>query len=185
MVSRASRWPGDDHPLSGFHGGTAKAAVRAIKEASGSPSRKETPKPRRILEREFAVAVAKLRLEQLLSKLPPVPIPCKNKEVDRKDRVRPRSKRERTDVRKEWLLAHRIAQGGKCHYCFMPMDARAPECEHYRRPSLDHVVPLSKGGSDSFANTVAACRGCNNAKADYDQDYFMAHMHELRRKIGC
>ena len=33
MLGRASRWPGDDHPLPHHHGGTAQAALRAIKNA--------------------------------------------------------------------------------------------------------------------------------------------------------
>ena len=28
----------------------------------------------------------------------------------------------------------------------------------------DHLVPLSRGGSDCWSNVVAACRGCNHAK---------------------
>lgn len=31
--------------------------------------------------------------------------------------------------------------------------------------TLDHVVPRSKGGEDSLANLVTACRSCNSAKA--------------------
>jgi 5-methylcytosine-specific restriction endonuclease McrA len=33
MGSRASRWPGNDTPLTRHHGGTAKAALQAIKDA--------------------------------------------------------------------------------------------------------------------------------------------------------
>ncbi len=30
----------------------------------------------------------------------------------------------------------------------------------------DHVVPLSRGGTDTWENTVTACRPCNHRKAD-------------------
>lgn len=33
-------------------------------------------------------------------------------------------------------------------------------------PELDHIVPLSKGGDHSYANTQCACRKCNAAKSD-------------------
>lgn len=33
-------------------------------------------------------------------------------------------------------------------------------------PELDHVVPLSKGGPHTYANTQCACRRCNGAKSD-------------------
>lgn len=32
--------------------------------------------------------------------------------------------------------------------------------------TVDHVVPLAKGGVSSWLNLVAACRACNHAKAD-------------------
>ncbi len=31
---------------------------------------------------------------------------------------------------------------------------------------VDHKVPISRGGSDSFANLVPACPDCNRTKAD-------------------
>lgn len=34
--------------------------------------------------------------------------------------------------------------------------------------SLDHVVPRSKGGSDSEHNLVTACQPCNSSKRDRD-----------------
>lgn len=35
-----------------------------------------------------------------------------------------------------------------------------------RADTVDHVVPASRGGALTWLNTVAACRACNNAKAD-------------------
>ena len=32
--------------------------------------------------------------------------------------------------------------------------------------SRDHIVPLSRGGTDSWTNVVTSCRRCNNRKAD-------------------
>ena len=33
-------------------------------------------------------------------------------------------------------------------------------------PSLDHVVPRSRGGEHVWTNVVSACRRCNHLKAD-------------------
>jgi 5-methylcytosine-specific restriction endonuclease McrA len=33
-------------------------------------------------------------------------------------------------------------------------------------PELDHIIPLSKGGSHTRANVACACRACNIAKSD-------------------
>jgi 5-methylcytosine-specific restriction endonuclease McrA len=52
---------------------------------------------------------------------------------------------------REWqrLLAR---HQGKCAYCGAPATER------------EHVVPLSRGGSDFIGNILPACRSCNNQK---------------------
>jgi 5-methylcytosine-specific restriction endonuclease McrA len=32
--------------------------------------------------------------------------------------------------------------------------------------SMDHIVPTSRGGRDTWGNLVAACKRCNQAKAN-------------------
>ena len=32
--------------------------------------------------------------------------------------------------------------------------------------TIDHIIPRSRGGEDSWENLVAACHGCNSRKAD-------------------
>lgn len=44
-----------------------------------------------------------------------------------------------------------------CMYCGNQLPARGL--------SRDHIVPLSKGGSDAWKNVVTACKRCNNRKA--------------------
>ena len=46
--------------------------------------------------------------------------------------------------------------GGICHYCgrtFPPKDL-----------TMDHVVPIIRGGTASKGNCVPACKACNSAK---------------------
>jgi 5-methylcytosine-specific restriction endonuclease McrA len=45
-----------------------------------------------------------------------------------------------------------------CQYC----DVRILE----KKLTIDHVLPLSKGGKDEWTNVVSACSKCNNTKAD-------------------
>ena len=56
------------------------------------------------------------------------------------------------------LVKKWIAVGRCCTYC------REPHTLDLIEP--DHVVPLSKGGSNSIANVVPSCRGCNGDKRD-------------------
>lgn len=51
-------------------------------------------------------------------------------------------------------LANR--DGALCHYCGTR--------RKLRRLTVDHVVPLTRGGTNARANKVLACRPCNAAK---------------------
>ena len=81
-------------------------------------------------------------------------------------------------VRPGWNSADRrrrmIALGKKfgwyCHYCgceLKPTKLNKPvSITDPRRPTIDHIIPLSKGGSRRFYNTVLSCVDCNTEKAD-------------------
>jgi 5-methylcytosine-specific restriction endonuclease McrA len=56
------------------------------------------------------------------------------------------------------------AHGSECYYCHVPtlIDPPAGKC-HLER-TLDHVIPLSRGGPDDVSNVVCCCRSCNSRK---------------------
>lgn len=56
-------------------------------------------------------------------------------------------------------------QNGRCAYCGERM-VSPKKLNHPRRLTLDHIIPRSKGGGNAINNLVAACRACNEAKAD-------------------
>jgi 5-methylcytosine-specific restriction endonuclease McrA len=62
---------------------------------------------------------------------------------------------------------------GKCHWC---------GCEG-KKLSIDHVIPISKGGSNDESNLVPCCASCNSAKAARS----VKHLHKFRsiRNIGA
>lgn len=69
-----------------------------------------------------------------------------------------RAEREKARVlRKQSWWKNRVAQG-VCHYC----GRRVPPQEL----TLDHVVPLARGGRSSKNNCVPACKACNTNKRD-------------------
>lgn len=47
--------------------------------------------------------------------------------------------------------------GGICHICELPADVA--------KWHLDHIVPLSKGGEHSYANTAVSHPRCNQVKS--------------------
>lgn len=58
-------------------------------------------------------------------------------------------------TRKQWE-ALKVAYGHRCVYCG----------EHTKRLTMDHVIPISKGGEHTARNIVPACGPCNTRKND-------------------
>lgn len=52
-----------------------------------------------------------------------------------------------------------VQQQDACHYCGMVFSEQVP-------PTIDHVIPLSRGGEHTKANIVLACQSCNSRKRD-------------------
>ncbi len=59
------------------------------------------------------------------------------------------------ELRRSQWWKNRIARG-TCHYC----GTRVPS----RELTLDHIVPLVRGGHSTRGNCVPACRECNSKK---------------------
>ena len=61
------------------------------------------------------------------------------------------------ELRKQGWWKNRVATG-ICHYCnqqFPPKEL-----------TLDHIVPITRGGRSTKGNCVPACKECNNNKKD-------------------
>lgn len=52
-------------------------------------------------------------------------------------------------------------QGGKCYYC----DIYCTKTKE-RKLTMDHVVPISRGGKHHIDNIRLACKSCNSKKRD-------------------
>lgn len=73
---------------------------------------------------------------------------------------------DRRFVYKKMLVECLAARDGdQCFYC------RHEFCRSSRR-TIDHVIPLSRGGHTTFRNLVLACRWCNDHKGDQTRDQF-------------
>jgi len=85
--------------------------------------------------------------------------------------------REREKVRAlrktQWWL-NKIARG-ECHYCkkiFSPEEL-----------TMDHIVPLARGGKTKRGNVVPCCKSCNNEKKYYTPvDIILKQMNEGESK---
>ena len=66
-----------------------------------------------------------------------------------------REKEKARELRKSQWWKNRVGRG-LCHYCggtFPPADL-----------TMDHVVPIARGGKSAKGNLVPACKECNSKK---------------------
>lgn len=84
-----------------------------------------------------------------------------------------RHKRSRQEVReidrkRAWKRAAIRDCGQRCVYCATELDLN--------EATLDHVHPLSRGGTNDPGNLVAACGPCNRMKGDMlPIEFFLQH----------
>ena len=74
----------------------------------------------------------------------------------RKDDQHVAREREKARVLRKsaWWLQQ--LQSGTCHYCGKRVGAEAL--------TMDHVVPVARGGTSSKGNVMPACAACNKSK---------------------
>ncbi len=69
-----------------------------------------------------------------------------------------RQEREKAKaIRKQGWWQSRVSKG-RCHYYGQPTPPK--------ELTLDHIVPLARGGRSTKGNCVPACKECNNKKKD-------------------
>ena len=73
--------------------------------------------------------------------------------VDEEDIAREKAKARQLRHTAWWS---RKVQGGVCYYCGSNVGAK--------NLTMDHIVPLSRGGKSKKGNLVQACKECNNKK---------------------
>jgi len=87
-----------------------------------------------------------------------------------KDTPKNRERWAQVQVNEAFLSQQRTEKGAlHCHFCRKEVVIHHWSA-NYNGPDLatvDHVIPLSRGGSDHPSNMVVACRPCNLKKGDY------------------
>ncbi|NLA76050.1 MAG: HNH endonuclease [Deltaproteobacteria bacterium] len=66
-----------------------------------------------------------------------------------------REKQKARELRRTSWWLNRVNEG-RCYYCGLKVGAEGL--------TMDHVVPLIRGGKSNKGNIVPACKGCNNKK---------------------
>lgn len=55
--------------------------------------------------------------------------------------------------------------GFVCHYCKKDVGVK--------KFTVDHIIPVSRGGTDDLSNLVGCCKSCNSSKHARDYDDFV------------
>ncbi|OQY59405.1 MAG: HNH endonuclease [Desulfobacteraceae bacterium 4572_88] len=66
-----------------------------------------------------------------------------------------RERRKARELRASQWWKRRCAKG-VCHYCGCPIPPK--------ELTMDHIVPISRGGRTTKGNVVPCCKECNNKK---------------------
>jgi 5-methylcytosine-specific restriction endonuclease McrA len=66
-----------------------------------------------------------------------------------------RERRKAREIRASQWWKRRLAKG-TCHYC----NRKTPSDSL----TMDHIVPIARGGRSTKGNLVTACKSCNNKK---------------------
>lgn len=79
-----------------------------------------------------------------------------------------RERAKARDLRRSQWWKRRLAKG-ICHYCGHPTP---PD-----KLTMDHIVPIARGGRSTKGNVVTACKNCNTKKRqmlpmEWETDHF-------------
>jgi len=84
-----------------------------------------------------------------------------------------RQRRKARELRASQWWKRRLAKG-TCHYCSRP----APP----KDLTMDHIVPIARGGKSTKGNVVPACKECNNTKKQLLPMEWEQYLSDIRLK---
>jgi len=91
------------------------------------------------------------------------------------DLEQPDLKRERQrarELRQSQWWKRRLAKG-ICHYCGRPTPPK--------ELTMDHIVPIARGGKSTKSNLVPCCKECNTAKRQLLPMEWEAYLNQFQR----
>lgn len=86
------------------------------------------------------------------------------------NRILPTKSPKQTQAARNYLIQR---DGMNCHWCKKTMDLSAP-LNTGNFPTIEHILPKAKGGTDDERNLALACRTCNGGRRDtfpFDKEF--------------
>lgn len=91
-----------------------------------------------------------------------------------KARIAANNLRRRTDGKIDSAVLAAVQSTRVCYYCGVGISVLSGRRYDSCRLTVDHLIPLARGGSSERDNLVGACSGCNSAKCDLMAEEFFA-----------
>ena len=94
-------------------------------------------------------------------------------EIDVDEEQIRKERQKARELRKQNWWQNRVARG-TCHYCgksVLPKEL-----------TLDHVVPVARGGRTTKGNCVPACKDCNNQKKNLLPMEWEGYLQQLEKQ---
>ena len=79
--------------------------------------------------------------------------------INQRNAARAAARRADGRIPTGWRKARLSAQRNRCCYCGEPFTAD-------RRPTIEHLLPVSQGGDNSIGNLALACKNCNSGRGN-------------------
>lgn len=109
-------------------------------------------------------------LKRLSEAQPPIPVPpVSRKRIGQMAAARALG----NHTKAEWYALVRATKR-TCHYCKQP-----------GRMTKDHIIPVSRGGSDAIDNIVPACMSCNYDKHQLTAEEYLCYRTLLGQPYGA
>jgi 5-methylcytosine-specific restriction endonuclease McrA len=86
-----------------------------------------------------------------------------------------RERRKARELRESQWWKRRVAKG-KCYYCG---SAAAPKAL-----TMDHIVPISRGGKSTRGNVVPCCKTCNTKKKQLMPMEWEEYLNKARKRAN-
>jgi 5-methylcytosine-specific restriction endonuclease McrA len=84
-----------------------------------------------------------------------------------------RERQKAKDLKKSrWW--HNLTQNSICYYCETPLT--------FATATMDHIVPISRGGRSTKGNLVACCAECNELKRSLTPVEWVAYLEGQLKK---
>lgn len=104
-----------------------------------------------------------------------------------KDKWRAENKEKTNFLTRRYIYRRKHAEGNVTFEEVQEMYRQTPKCPYCwtnKSDTIDHVIPLSRGGTNNPDNLIAICRSCNSKKRDKTLREFKPLLAMMWDRVG-